>query len=90
MQCDGSYSEYNTEQIMDDCETLNIHALANKCKQWAYKNKFGSINSFPSGLNWGVTIIKDTEAIFENYVSSTEPEAIFKACEWILKEKENK
>lgn len=70
----------------------NIHTLAHECKEWAYKGKvkyrISSIRhnkdiwkahiyiNKPKSKNMGVVIREHTE-----------PEAIFKACEWILENK---
>ena len=75
---------------------INIYELAHKCKEWAYSQ--GYIIS--SGLTPVLGVNKDGWA--EVFSSSTpldgklhtfkqlsEPEAVFKACEWILKEQNN-
>lgn len=81
----------------DDCEEyeehINIHELAHKCKEWAHKKGFiilsgyheNNIGSFYVNC-YGWTSDKiDKEFILQ--VESTEPEAIFKVCEWILNQK---
>ena len=72
---------------------INIYELAHKCKEWAYKrieqlvwdehNKVIYINIYGSDVvaEGGFTYDKSIEA-------NTEPEAIFKACQWILDNKE--
>lgn len=73
------------------------HSLANKCKEWAFSK--GYIVS--SGLTPVLGVNKDGWA--EVFSSSTpldgklhtfkqlsEIEAVFKACEWILENKDNK
>ena len=72
---------------------INIHELAHKCKQWAYDN-------FKYRLISGRSIGSDDKYVYfctiyltnsEHYgiAAKTEPEVIFQACEWILKQKEN-
>ncbi len=68
---------------------INIYELANKCKEWALNLDEYSIES---GLTWGEGYVNlfgryscsDSEPD-EIFVEDTEPEAIFKACEYILK-----
>lgn len=80
---------------------INIYELAHKCKEWAY-TKYKIIltsklfdyqikNIFDCYLETGE---KSRENIrnfaHPDFISNTEPEAIFKACQWILDNKENK
>ena len=82
--------------VYDREEEVNIYELAHKCKELAYSQ--GYIIS--SGLTPVLGVNKDGWA--EVFSSSTpldgklrtfkelsEPEAIFKACQWILKEQNN-
>ena len=82
--------------VYDREEEVNIYELAHKCKEWAYSQ--GYIIS--SGLTPVLGVNKDGWA--EVFSSSTpldgklhtfkqlsEPEAVFKACEWIFKEQNN-
>ena len=81
---------YHTGVI--DTTKINIYELAHKCKEWAYHT--GHLLS----VHMRGDLIKNTDKHF--YVAKcgiarattgygdTEPEAIFKACEWILKQKE--
>ena len=75
--------------------TINIYELAHKCKEWAVNlspNKH-ALSSYP---RWGdIRNYKKTNGsyyICQHLVSGvqfeaeTEPEAIFKACEWILEQ----
>ena len=61
--------------------TINIYELAYKCKEWAY------------GLGVAIDSCHQTAIIhFDRKIEikgDTEPEAIFKACEWILENKDN-
>ena len=74
--------------------TINTYEVMNKCKEWAYKVQKGNIGKWlsPTKSNeWE----HDKFACYVNgypdkYVyGDTEPEAVFEACEWILKELEN-
>jgi len=61
---------------------INIHELAHKCKEWAYSKSY-KIASYKSYNNW---ICKDPFKGDPYIGADTEPEAIFKACEWILEQ----
>lgn len=62
-------------------EEINIYELAHKCKEWAmdkgYYTESGLTGKLAQCLVVGV----------KHFLADTEPEAIFKACEWILKQK---
>lgn len=62
--------------------TINIYELAHKCKEWAWENGC-IISSFPTKIHWRVVV--DSKELF---ISNSEPEAIFRACQWILDNKE--
>lgn len=76
---------------------VNIHELAHKCKEWAfdkhnkpistYKKKHTKYRDSDESKGKKVGDVYWVASIFPNYTyADTEPEAIFKACEWILKE----
>ncbi len=67
--------------------TINIYELAHLCKEWAlkyniliiaYKHDFAVAK-----ISNNITGKRVSDSMFS---SDTEPEAIFKACQWILKE----
>ena len=71
---------------------LNIYELANKCKEWAFKEGY----TLSSGTNNLSTLnrysslcepIGDSIEYIEEF-AETEPEAIFAACQWILDNKD--
>ncbi len=69
---------------------INIYELAYMCKEWAYKQDWEYIINTHKTINgklYRVWFEKDTETEF---FADTEPEAIFKACEWILTQKDTK
>ncbi|MCD6435172.1 MAG: hypothetical protein J7L15_02105 [Clostridiales bacterium] len=93
------YSVEFTEMIGDtiaynDYEScsINIYELANKCKEWAINNDYQLSSYTDFGTqDWfcQVTSIDNTGNVYKNtFCDVSEPETIFKACEWILKEKE--
>lgn len=61
----------------------NIHELAHKCKEWAFKQGLGL------AIYWHYTGVINIEVKDGELVQAdTEPEAIFKACQWILDNKD--
>lgn len=73
---------------------INIYELANKCKEWAVNQGYIIIvepydytedNTF-SGTYWWIRRKEDNYGCPNCGANKSEPEAIFKACEWILKE----
>ncbi|MFW9602522.1 MAG: hypothetical protein ACMV1B_09395 [Prevotella sp.] len=71
--------------------SINIYELAHKCKEWAFKYRYmidSNISPTFKEVNNGMV---GTSLIYnlnnmesKRFQSDTEPEAIFKACEWIL------
>jgi len=57
----------------------NRYELAHKCKEWAYKNKFSISSAKTLHDGW---IAEITGQVM--FKASTEPEAVFKACNWIF------
>jgi len=93
--CDGRLSD-NKDSIR---KSINIYELAHKCKEWATENKYTILTEdmYPNG--YFAYVLSNKESI-ENYGylcehkvikdiphNKTEPEAIFKACQWILESK---
>lgn len=71
-----------------ECEYINIHELAHKCKEWANKKGFilksSTLEYF---ADCDIKTINNNDYEPNPYMTDkTESEAIFKACEWILKE----
>ncbi len=64
---------YNTK-----LHSINIHELAHKCKEWAWKTNH-VVSSFALKAHWRVLV--DSKELF---IADTEPESIFKACQWLL------
>lgn len=63
---------------------INIYELAYKCKEWANitKNVYLSSGFNEMDKKWEAMMMQHT------FPASTEPEAIFKACQWILDNKD--
>lgn len=79
---------------------VNVYELAYKCKEWALKQNCSIESTYRNtiGLAWVVYNvkydgydkfgIKHEHTYKKEFHSDTEPEAIFKACEWILENKD--
>lgn len=90
----GNYIEYTSEVSGNPYnyvthDKINIYELAHRCKEWALD--LGYI--LYSNVYRGECYI-DSRSFSDNtpvkFLSESEPEAIFKACEWILKQVEKK
>ena len=77
---------------------INIHELAHKCKEWAIKQNYIVESEYEGikldGIPYAIVrVFFDGDVVFNNYSGKyivenhTEPEAIFKACQWILENK---
>lgn len=75
---------------------INIYELAHKCKEWAFKNEF-DIRSYigiyqNSNIWFGgalLTSLNFDKPNYRGFMDFTEPEVIFKACQWILDNKDS-
>lgn len=67
---------------------MNIHELAHRCKEWAYQNYSIMLESAVVFNASGCKVIDNTGFCVMVVDAKTEPEAIFKACQWILDNKE--
>lgn len=72
-----------------NCEyAKNIYELAHKCKEWVKQDfTLESAVSFDKDNIPYCRLIGDIEE--EMFEANTEPEAIFKACQWVLDNKNN-
>lgn len=93
----GYYHAQYQQYVNYGIQYINIHELAYKCKEWASKQDIYIWSSYNFALSTGRAIFdlrlkrrygdvlpKFAEHEFE---TDTEPEAIFKACQWILENK---
>jgi len=63
---------------------INIYELAHKCKEWALGKDFVLYSgSTHRTKKYRCDIYTKDGDVDEDFVSDTEPKAIFKACEWI-------
>lgn len=96
------YTTSNTNGALvswSDVPLPNIYELAHKCKEWALNKGYiieigvhPTIKKDRSDRDYFYKITTDRgQRFISNFVEiiKTEPEAIFKACEYILKENNN-
>ena len=73
---DGSYGRWGNLEI-------NIYELAHKCKEWAV-----NLGYILYSTVHGYECYIDSRSFIDNtpirFLAESEPEAIFKACQWIL------
>ena len=71
---------------------INIYELAHKCKEWAKAYTLVSAYYFENGEEgaWCCLHKNLCSTDGETFHADNEPEAIFKACQWILDNKEIK
>ena len=65
----------------------NIHELAHKCKEWARAKGYELYSAYID-INASICELFGINFIELEFNSDTEPEAILKACQWILDNKE--
>jgi len=67
---------------------INIHELAHhRCKEWATNNGWYILSYYQHRNGYALPCEEEEEEQKEWFDADTEPEAIFKACEWILEQK---
>ena len=75
-----------------DLEEINIYELSHKCKKWAefiYKVDGSEIKLKSYGKSCEIYTRNHAKPyILKDFDAKTEPEAIFKACEWVLNNKD--
>lgn len=94
-----NYIEYTSEVTGNPYnyithDKINIYELAHRCKEWARDNEFflRSFYDYEGAFCYisAPVWVDKIEIPKTGFCSDTEPEAIFKACEWILKQVEKK
>lgn len=89
---DGYHFEYqdqNRNEYFINKDSVNIYELANFSKKWAWENGYEIRSGFGEGWYCEYKLIKDLEFCSSDFLlSASEPEAIFKVCEMILKNKD--
>lgn len=91
------------EDRLHSGSSINIHELAHKCKKWAVEQDYGYIINSCIKYTFGYAQVewyeknhKDKHGTYREHTfksewfkatNNSEPEAIFKACQWILDNK---
>ncbi len=71
--------------------SFNIYELAHRCKEWAFNSGFSiTVYKTLGYTTYTAEIHCDEGTIVILDSLSTEPEAVLKACEWVLGTLENK
>ena len=78
------------EMIDPNKECCCIYHFSNKCKEWAYERDFYIYSIFTFAGEGACYVTKDDEIQkrLATFAGDSEPEAIFKACQYILDSKE--
>ena len=74
-------------EVLEDF--INIYELAHKCKEWAWNNHHITIRSGYAEFGAWSNFAHNSISFVSMDIPLTEPEAIFKACQWILDNKDN-
>ena len=92
----GNTLYYSVYEDRYECDILdneiNIYELSHKCKEWALVKGWG----LSSGISDHITKVRfctatnDCFNTHKCFNDDTELEAIFKACQWILENKDKK
>ena len=82
-------SQDTITQIRNNHKQINICELAYKCKEWAYNDKSLcgysiELKSYKSEIGCWLCELMSEDITFSG---DTEPDVIFKACQWILDNK---
>ena len=76
---------YLYKELGENITTLNIYELAHECKEWSYTKGFRLQVQKYKELDYQCIIDEMNIEYHPAKYATTEPDAIFKACEWILK-----
>ena len=74
---------FNTDNVGLGVCKINKYVFAFKCKEWAYSTYGIMIQSYPYCGKGRADAIKGLK-VDEAFKEKTEPEAIFKAAQWVL------
>ncbi len=79
------------KSVYDETRSINIYELAHKCKEWA-NDKGYTLESTEKWCNYyrgNINEVNIDDGYIDYTIADTEPEAIFKACQWILENEDN-
>lgn len=76
---------YVNSELKIDFFSISIHELVHRCKEWALSKGY----YFEIHIKLSETHIKlwhdaSITKLFKSFKRSTEPEAVFAACQWII------
>jgi len=86
----NNFKTFVRPRFGDFVDEINIYELAHRHKEWAWNNGY-EISSFKanhSGYWLAIVKIIDFNIPPLGFTDNTEPKVIFKACEWILENKD--
>ena len=65
---------------------VNIHELAHKCKEWIKSTSHYELVIYDSNVYLTTCGLGGEGGFYYDYkfIADTEPEAVFKACQWVL------
>jgi hypothetical protein len=83
-------SEWYRDHGESELSSINIYELDHKVKEWAFDNRY-DISTSRSSKGYLAYVYQDEACGFDEWIHQTsfikhEPEAIFKAGEWILEQ----
>ena len=76
---------YEIEEIVFE---INIYELANLCKEWAFRDEYSCMSRPRLFGGWICELMSGYGVEDIQFDETTEPEAIFKACQWVLDNKD--
>ena len=86
----ASVMNVNTKTYATIKRYFNIHELAHECKEWASEMEYSLDSVIEHIADIRFCIATDRLGNYKTFNDEAEPEAIFKACQWILDNKEAK
>lgn len=86
----GIESQFISFDSSDGYKKINIYELAHKCKEWSKKEGYYVFSTLLVDSEEGVAIINFGSDDEVEIITSSEPESVFTACQWILDKKETK
>ena len=84
------YQFNDREMIEYGCEAnINIHELAHKCKEWVSSKEYKMDSGTNCLIGYSASTCRSmTDDEWTVFQADTEPEAIFKATQWVYDNKE--
>ncbi len=90
----GNEIFYNTDSNKHSCFKINIYEFMFLCKEWALQYKYRILTEPYNDYgytDWMIEVTKYGSSNPQRFdLCKSEPEAVFKACEWILKQIDKK